>query len=602
MYKWLYLLLFSRRTVASPVSSQAMPSGSACLAVLVTLFLLLLFLLVVKRLFIKKRQLEYYRSSGSETSFVGDSFAHSSASILPLSFRIDSRNNNTGVLVGLLGSPAWETSVKLVMDPSMWTQYKRYSVVYQHTHRHRAKHPHTQASDVSKTKPTFDQLRSISVATFCEHYTSFNIKPHSLRLPSCPSKAYADTAVPRRLSLPSLSRQGTHDALHLKRFLSLKCPRTRRSDILASSNPSNHSLRLVEDTTGPEHPLPFSPTDSRVPFSRSQPTTTYSTGDSNRDLRTLPPSLISTSSGRPFSSPTPASDCHQRNSAAVHISYPSNLGRIPSDISPIVDRTVPCSPANSKVDCHIPIFRKSLAPVTTSINFSSPVLPALLPLNSAHPTKMKQKPRSPSVRVRRSPPIGPSPLRTMILPDNSDVSPSFQKNDINSKKDTSISRRAYHSHLGLGFPTNKVLHADQEQPNITLEASQSHQHPTINPNDDGPNILLSIIRELVEETSKWDASLFVDDNFKSMIQNSGLLLSERTEDNSDTENGNSEGNGMPPDRSEELDLGLIGTDVVRQTSASYCDLAGRETSGSDVMELASFWDEGSWGNDEGNSL
>ena len=37
---------------------------------------------------------------------------------------------------------------------------------------------------------------------------------------------------------------------------------------------------------------------------------------------------------------------------------------------------------------------------------------------------------------------------------------------------------------------------------------------------DDPDIILDLIRELARETSAWDASLFIDENFKALIDQS----------------------------------------------------------------------------------
>jgi hypothetical protein len=616
MDRWLYLLLLSKATVASPVNLVATSSGSTCLAVLVTLFLISLFLVIIKRLFIKHRRLEHSHLSGSENSLVGDSFTRSAASILPSSIKIDSAKHTAGILVGFLGSPAWETRVKTVTDPSIWKQYKRCSS------QRRVVHP--QASNIIDAKSMFDsgQSRSISMATCYEVSASYNIRDAKCLLKNMRSSnshsGTFNTAIPRRLSLPSLSGKEIHDAFHLKRSRSLKCPRLRRSDVSTSSSCSNQSLRLVENTTGPEYLLPLSPTHPHAQFPLPIKSAALSAGDLNSDLHVLPPTPVRVSSSRPFSSPTNTSDRHKRTSAAFHISPPYALitktDRILPDIPPLVSK-VPhshlkggnesappiTSSANSKVACKTPFFRKSLSPVTSSIDVDSSVPLALLPLNPTRSTKIKPKPRSSSVGVRRSPPLGPSPLRTMILPDN-----SVQSNDIRpGSRDSSVIGRTHYGHLGIGFPTPNT---NYEQPNDPPESSHNQQHAKTSAtqiSDDDPNILLSIIRELVEETSEWDASLFMDDNFKSMIQNSGLLLSEKTRDKYDTENINSKGKTMLPDRSEELDLSLIGVDVFHsdgETFISDHNLAIQEPTRPDMKELVSFWDEGGWGNEPRNNM
>jgi hypothetical protein len=197
----------------------------------------------------------------------------------------------------------------------------------------------------------------------------------------------------------------------------------------------------------------------------------------------------------------------------------------------------------------------------------------------------------------------------MILPDNSDATPGFQNNGISpGSRDASVSARTYYGHLGIGFPTPTTNYEHLNNPSEASQDRNTPQHAKTSAtktSDNDPNILLSIIRELVEETSEWDASLFMDDNFKSMIQNSGLLLSERTGDKFDTETNTSKRKAMLPDRSEELDLGLIGIEVFRsdgETFISDHSLARQEPSRTDTEELVSFWDEGGWGNKQRNDM
>ncbi|KAF8238706.1 hypothetical protein L208DRAFT_1386984 [Tricholoma matsutake] len=575
----------------------------------------------------KQRRLEHSHSSGSEISFIGDSFTRSSASVLPSGIKLeaDSGNYMTGILVGFLGSPAWETRVKVVKDPSILKPHNQCSVVYLlHSQCRLAKHPYLHASNIvgAKSMSDAEQSRSISVATFDEVFASYNAKgsqksTRSSRSLSGPS----NTAISRHLSLPPLSGKEIHDILHLKRACSLKCPKPHPV-FSPSSSSSNHSLRLVENPTGPEFPLPLSPAHSDAPFSLSINSPAHSIGGLDSNLHVLPPPVVDSSS-EPLSS---SADCYQRGSAAFHISSPyaliSKVHRMPLDVSPLVYKVPRSRPVGvnesappvissteTSAACQTPFFRKPLSPVTPSTDLNSPVPLVFLPLNTTRSSKIKQKSRSPSVRSRRSPPLGPSPLRTMILPDNSDSIPGFQNNAIGAGcRDFSLSGRTYYGQLGIGFPTPNTNH---EQPNNPSEASQDQDtrqyakiSATTTSNND-PNILLSIIRELVEETREWDASLFMDDKFKSMIQNSGILLSEITGGKSDTEKSDLHENAMLPDHSEELDLGLIGIDVFHseaQTSISDHNSAIQEPSRSDVKELVSSWNEGGWGNEQRNNM
>jgi hypothetical protein len=146
--------------------------------------------------------------------------------------------------------------------------------------------------------------------------------------------------------------------------------------------------------------------------------------------------------------------------------------------------------------------------------------------------------------------IGPSPLRFETLPDldhpegpvstEADIPSSGSKlrpaalspnlSDVDPSASRSMTRqnyRAYHG-LGLGYPS----HPQRRSSHITHFSSISPRLPSIPehipvPTDEGSkkleqkgpaSPLASILRELVEETRYWDESLFVDTNFKTLIQ------------------------------------------------------------------------------------
>jgi hypothetical protein len=109
----------------------------------------------------------------------------------------------------------------------------------------------------------------------------------------------------------------------------------------------------------------------------------------------------------------------------------------------------------------------------------------------------------PIARVRRSPPLGPSPLRSMILPDTPGEEDTIEGDDV---------ARIGCSHIGLGLPSLSQ----------SRNRARLHKHAVeAGDNSDG---VLGIIRELVYETNDWDPSLFVDDNFKTLIIQSKSLV------------------------------------------------------------------------------
>lgn len=109
----------------------------------------------------------------------------------------------------------------------------------------------------------------------------------------------------------------------------------------------------------------------------------------------------------------------------------------------------------------------------------------------------------PIPRVRRSPPLGPSPLRSMILLDTPGEEDTVEGDDV---------ARIGCSRVGLGSPS-----LSQSGNRTSL---QEHAVKASNDSDG----VLGIIRELVYETNDWDPSLFVDENFKTLIKQSKSLI------------------------------------------------------------------------------
>ena len=544
MHRWLSLLLLSNATFALPVNRVATPSDYTCLAVLVTLFMLLFLLVIAKQVFIKCRRLEHPHPPAGESknSIVGDSFARSSASILPSRINMAPVLCNNGILVGLLGAPTWETRLRVksvAADSVTWKQQKRDSIIYRlYTRHHLVKNSRSYASN------TLDggASRSISMATYNEIFTSDNFRDIAkLQKNAQPLKSFSGTSsitITRRFSLPSISRKELYGALQSRRSHSVHGRRIPPSDVSTLPSSGNHSVRLVENTTRPEYPPPSPTVTQPIPpplINHPALLTDNLSSDSH-----LQPSSITDSSSGPLLSSIISADCYQHSSTPLHISSPyaliSKADSSYLDISPLIikvsrsrlngvnetTRASTLSYTNLKADSQTGAIRKPLVPINSPPDLESTMLPASI-VDSARSAKVKQRPRLPSVRVRRSPPIGPSPLRAMIIPDNPDATLMPHNSDI--AKDSSVSRQA--DHLGMRFLASNQNYDQTNNSSEAFQACNVRQHTP--KTDDDPNILLSMIRELAQEAKEWDTSLFMDDKFKSMIQDSALLLSERNE-------------------------------------------------------------------------
>ncbi|RDB22737.1 hypothetical protein Hypma_010148 [Hypsizygus marmoreus] len=615
MSKRLCFLLIAKTAYASPVNLPESSGGSACLAVILTLFSLMSVLVICKRIFLNNRN----AARASECSLTLDSYARSSTSVLPStsSSGIASCLNDgkTGFLVGFFGSPTWETHIKNLVDDSRWKEYKQSSFMYKlHADSRRTKSSQTPSSVLTEKRSLLDRgSRSLSVSTVGDIRALYEIRDatglnrqqrsRSLRLPSRPSIAYTGShgsITPRRFSLPSLSR---------KRTSSLKSSRTVRSDVSAPSFPENTSLRLVESTNGPDYPLPLSP---------KHPDLQTSINTASSTIPPLPP-LPSLKSG---------SKALAKSENILRISHPYALIATPDNtgISSMKSNARPdplwnCLPPGPKAnadDRNTVNSRQPLAPVISSINLSPLLVPyppaAYSPKTtlSSHAIlkpvvlpKIKHKGRTTSVRIRRSPAVGPSPLRSMILPEISEPNLGMRSRDsfINT----------HHSNVGLGLPSSPpgIYYGDDalmdhvhapDPAEDTRQSRTNRRHNSIASESEDPNLILGIIRELVEETRDWDGSLFKDKDFKSMVQNSrlpsfkgGQAQGKARQQASAGRNGDS----ITKDESAELDLSLLGVDIFRSDGETFipaenANRSFKHHSSVEGDELISFWEKGGW--------
>ncbi|KAJ3736328.1 hypothetical protein DFJ43DRAFT_1051578 [Lentinula guzmanii] len=169
--------------------------------------------------------------------------------------------------------------------------------------------------------------------------------------------------------------------------------------------------------------------------------------------------------------------------------------------------------------------------------------------NSTTFPRIKAQPnRSPSVRSRKSPIVGPSPLRIVTLPEGSvaNMNKDADKDHLptipslasttgsTSAPTTQLEESKKHqnySDLGFGYPSSWGLGLGLEEDRTSQIQSEARsadlqrlsQATSIHsPLPSSPNMdaMLGIIQELVEETSQWDDSLFMEESFKALIENS----------------------------------------------------------------------------------
>ncbi|KAJ7890771.1 hypothetical protein B0H13DRAFT_1887385 [Mycena leptocephala] len=279
----------------------------------------------------------------------------------------------------------------------------------------------------------------------------------------------------------------------------------------------------------------------------------------------------------------------------------------PYALSPHFRKSVQASPPQTdpKLEVRQPV------PVTDS-NFISLELPAMGQLSptlssfpSPPPVTSNLKPKL-RVRARRSPAIGPSPLRTMILPESLDELSSYAQIRFNKgnscMKDRPMSVHSPYASPGGTMPVSDAGSssgtyagvAKGVSNNIIPKAQRRHssvssRYPSKVEEDD-PSVLLGIIRELVDETSEWDqSSVFMNQRFghhANQERARGFVVAEANVENMF---GFTESDSDQTTRSAEVDLGLLGLDFFKRES--FYDVGASKIDHS--SNLVSFWDEDS---------
>ncbi|KAG5652456.1 hypothetical protein H0H81_004952 [Sphagnurus paluster] len=509
-----------------------------------------------------------------------------------LATQIDSTSTKAAFLVGFFGSPAWETSaVNLV------SLYGCSDHVHSLNSR-RSKASPTPFSSLSNSASLQIELHSFSVVSTVDDIRipykmrdatvlGKKRKSHSLRLPIHPSKVHTGSpilATRRRFSFPSLGPRDVTRVGYGKSPASLNATSAKRSDISAFNFPVDSSLRLVELNNGLDYTLPLSlgyqgPTTQNKLFISSP---SRSTKNSSIPLSRLPT----------LQHPSSLPESEEQSNSFLQISHPYALIQSTNTSFPSSPIKTCGSDLVTKTGGQNAVTRKPLSPVLGSVNlgplfvpypeaaFKVERSPDLNPMPKPNILpKVNQKTNKSSIRVRRSPAIGPSPLRAMILPDPSD-------SNANIRESVSHNAKAKTDYSPLGFGFRSTARAED-----LIGAARANGATT---KEDDPNLLMGIIRELVDETSQWDRSLFKDKNFKKMIEDSKQPLSERVDREPTLV-----ASGSAQDKSTELGLNPLVLDIFRSGGETFLPRAevGRQLGQHTEPDATSFWEDSGWSKD-----
>lgn len=512
----LALLAFSVRVLAAPIPAVGDASDPApWLAVFLAFFTATTLLVLAKQLYLKKRRaLLLLHSECSASSCIISKTSTNNDS--PLMYcPMSAEDSLSAFCVGSFGSPVMEITVHIlhkdarsvfsnsIRSTSTW---KSRSFKESTATRSSSKPSNDFGEKLSDWPTTSSNTRSSKSLRRSDTILSYDaVVPLPTAPPTTVAKHTSKFKQLRRSSLPvQHSKKAEYDRASLqKRHSSLRSSKGRRPT--SQYLPASSSVRVVEFECPRDTPLPLSPSDAAdcaLKFFQTSPTE-----DARRKKVIVPP--VPTI-------PPPST---------THISRPYRLMPRPKQRKPMPGTYALTDDEESpdKVLSRSPPIPQS----TSSLDAEIPSTPA-----SPHPS-MPIPPLPVAKRSRttshRSPTLGPSPLRIMTLPEASlsDLSqPNFSPHSLQRPApaygEKPFKRNSY-SQVGLGFPPSdsrrSIVIFDAAEDDKRSSGASSNRLTIISHDDDPNNVLLGFIRDLVEETSNWDASLYMDSNFRNMLDN-----------------------------------------------------------------------------------
>lgn len=485
------LLYFSTPAVAAPIrDSSTASSWLACLTALLVFSVICLS--AFKLLFVRHRRVNNLKRPAS--SFVDPRHHFKPAGFVA---RITGKNAKAGFLIGLFGSPSFEIRPK----PSEIT------LIYPGAYKSLPKPDFS--SDTSATSKSKKSDVSTGPIIF------FSKKSSRSRFLSSASYSKPFFSFPTKLSF-DLGRVRRKK----KQVQIVNLP--QEEDLPWPHNRLEHAtLRLVKTYTDPDASLPLYHSLNTPEGSGSAPT--------------LPPhSLVAAYLNRSEPVPLqclpslPVKECleheggsflgsatfdHPYNNHLINLLKPGRQKSRRASLSP--NLSVINEACQSFPDMHGPGNGDTLPDVCgPTIPFvPNPVKNLPLPYNVCGAMKRKGRAstRSSSIRNRRSPPLGPSPLRSMLFPANIIEGPKHATGDgadgAPTEKRMSVQSRR------LSFDLSKFSQYSKRSKDLSGRSSE------------GRESILDILQELAEETKDWDESIVLDENFKAMIKRSQAILS-----------------------------------------------------------------------------
>ncbi|KAF8205013.1 hypothetical protein BJ912DRAFT_1137520 [Pholiota molesta] len=521
---------------ASPTSINPPPEPGPSSYVKGTVILLVLslaLLLVAKWVYQSQRCRQ--TSFGSEDSWrarslrsqLGDNlFSSENALCKP-----PKEKGKSGLLVGLFGSPSWETRY------SNMFQMASEQVSLNHA-LHLAATPHRHGSNYRfTTSPQSKQAEDSSFARCYSHHLSqaeLGLQTFCEPLLVGPPPAMtSNTYPPWSLNRP-VSSHASNDLFQSSRFGLLFDPTVRlipdcgaHRDCIFNFPESTHC-----NTPGSHDSLPSSLSNCKSMHVHSWDAGTRVRSTSRSALESKPHFCHSSnrsSQPKPFQTIPRGVEAAVEQAESIYLISPPSTPISLSKQSTGSTSGQGCNESlSSKHNWTMPIFASrhavdALGPSMKRENATipSPAYVSVIDVDGAvGDVKPNLRTSSSSQQQKLNPKIGRSPLRTMFLHDSGDTDNKFC--DISETNHASIEESLPRSNSRI-IDNAKLSSGHRRKPYRYQTKLRAKGFKERTKNQDSES-LFDLIQELVRETNAWDDSLFVDHKFRAMIDDSKQVI------------------------------------------------------------------------------
>jgi len=471
---------------ASPVPRNFHPlkdSSSGCLTV-IFLALSLTILFIFKKIYVNRRR-------KIDNVIFSDEFSAPTSSLKEGRFMAKAIAKKSGFCVGLLGSPGWETKHSVLigsgpghisLPPESHTASCRR--VTSRSSTTTVLHKVPARCEITSTRPApsnvfGDKLQPLHISALSPELSH---PPPAMLPPKCPSPCFHTNASLRtsRLSSPLITQVEQHGDFQTNGNITLN---------LRNLTSGLNSLRSRTDQSEVSSLSSFADFKDERRLSNTYaadiviPTQTFRT--LTKHATDLLENNIQQSAIKPLHFGSVDKRCAHTISENSQQAYGDNANGFILETAARDFSAVSPPKASHKIP-DPPKFCRQFADL------------------SSNSVRLKPQCSTPSKWTRNSPIIGPSPLRTMSLPSDYDVD-HIKKFNANDRSTLSNIR------------SEAKFEPSSDSPRSSSPISKRYK-TVLQAND--PDIILDLIRELAQETSAWDASLFLNENFKAMMDQS----------------------------------------------------------------------------------